>query len=255
MTKYFYARVSSDEQKKEGISIQAQISEGERLGIKEIYKDEGKSAGIGDEDYQIIHQGEDYGILFNKGKRPEFRILMDALTKNDELYFTKWDRISRNTVFQEVFVMDMKQRGVKLIPLYDNDDKLTRKILGVVGEDEIDKTKQRVEAVRKDMYNRGIHPYRVPYGYKKNKDKTIGVNEKEAIIVKKAYNYTLEGKDYKTISKELGISPDLYYRIIKNDIYIGNIHFKEETKKGIHEPIITQEIFQHIKEKSHHAQT
>lgn len=252
MTKYATIRVSSDEQVKHGLSLNNQETRVKEFGAKKenIFTDEGKSASFKEEDYTFINNEEHFGILFIKKKRPNFGKMLSIIKPGDEVIFTQWDRISRFTALQKIFQKYCQINNIELTPTDDTLDPLLTDIKGSMSEEEIKKLKHRIMAVRIDLFKKGIHPYRCPFGYKKNeKTKEIEINPKEAEIVKKVFELSLT-KGYKEICQELNINPQTYYNIIKNDIYIGIIHLEKESKKGVHEPIISEELFNKIKKET-----
>jgi site-specific DNA recombinase len=93
---------------------------------------------------------------------------------------------------------------------------------------------------------------RSPFGFRPLiKDKKIigfKIYEKEAIVVRNIFESAINGIDYKEICKINKIKPQQYYNIIKNPVYAGFITFEGQIKKGLHEPIISEELFNKVNE-------
>lgn len=254
MTIYFYGRVSSEEQKKLGLSISAQIEKANVLGIpkENIFIDGGKSAGVHEDEVEYYYDGRYFTTKTDLNNRKEFVKMMSLLKENDIVSFSKWDRISRSIIFMNSFVAWCERKKVSLNPLDESTDRLTRSILIVISEEELHKIKSRDKSIQQYLFEQGSHSFKCPFGYwkypKGNPDRKMYVDKKKAEIVKQVFEMTLEGIDYKEICSKLKIFPNLYYDIIKNDIYIGKIHFGNETKQGLHEPIISSELFNQVQE-------
>ena len=254
---YGYVRVSSEEQAKQGLSIQTQKETLIRNGVLEenILIDEGKSAGINEEDFTIIKDSTQYGIVFNRKKRPAFSKLLDIANSKDEIRFTKFDRLSRSIAFLEVFSMDCKKRGITLKPLEDDGSEIMRQLQGVLGQLERNKTKERNEKIERAIFDKGISPYRRVIGYDKNTkiegklkypkepEGALIIIKREAEMVKDIFDMKLQGIHYRTICDKHEIDPATYYNIIRNKIYCGYIRYQKDERKGIHTPIITEEEY------------
>ena len=79
-----YARVSTDEQKKYGYSIQAQTEE--------------ITQWCNDNDHSIQHIYVDEGYSASTMKRPQLQAMLSNLKNIDAIAFTRLDRLSRNVL-------------------------------------------------------------------------------------------------------------------------------------------------------------
>lgn len=265
MTLYGYCRVSSEDQNSKGKSLDAQKEILLRRGVKEsnIYIDGGKSGGIHEE--QIKHsytEGRYFGTIIDLGERKRFRELLTILQPNDSILFTKWDRISRRSGFIQNFVSYCEQKEVKLEPIEESADPLTRDILIVIAEAELNKTKSRNKSVQEYLYDQGIFPYAAPYGYIKNikvdnqlrypdlKEGALVIDTAQTAIVKECFRAAIKSRQtgnntlYKEVCAKHGIDPSTYYRIIKNKVYMGMTKHQNQWAKTEHVPaIITEEEY------------
>lgn len=250
--KYGWARLSKDDSKKESIEAQIELFIQNGVSKENIYYDKGKSASIDDEQILFKFDGDRYNISIELN-RPRFKELLKKLKTGDELYFTKYDRVSRNIMFQEAFITDCRKKEIILKPLVDIDNPLTRRILSVIAQNEADNISVRGSIISEYLFNKGLHPYRTPYGYRKNtEDKITGKliypeqpkgiiipYEPEAQIVRRIYEYSQNTKmTYQQIAEAMQMHPQQVINILRNDIYQGWIHYKDQKKKGIHQPII-----------------
>ena len=114
-----------------------------------------------------------------------------------------------------------------------------------------ERTKDKMlERAKKGFCNGGY----APFGYKR-KDKRLFVNRKEAEIIKLIYEKYIEtgsiGKVYSFL-KERNIKnrqdkffnkPAIAY-FLRNPVYAGKIKFNNQIYQGIHQPIISEEVFE-----------
>lgn len=260
-----YPRISSPRQLESGDSIDAQVhrlknfcSE-QGFEIVKQYVDEGKSASINDDKISVSITEDDMIVKFNLNKRPEFkRMIQDAKKKEfDAIVFYKWDRYSRNAIFSKSSQIYFKSLNIELIPSDDDNDPLIVAIRGALNEEEVRKIKQRVELISQDKFDKGLIVGRCSFGYeyeyKNKKDKKgvtgVKVNKKEAEIVERIFTLTSLGVSYKQICEEFKLSPQSYYNMIRNKVYIGIISFNGSERKGIHSPLISEELFNKCQDK------
>jgi len=256
-----YPRVSSPRQAESGDSVDfqdkrlKQHSESNKDEIVGVHTDSGKSASISDDKIQIRHKD---GFIYAKidiRKRPGMNEILNSLKDKswDALKVTKWDRFSRNDIFSQLMILYFKEHDKEIIAVDDSNDSLVRGILSILGQEEIKKMKSRVRDVRLNQFDKGIVVGRVPFGYKgifKDKKNRRGIikivpDEKKAKIVKEIFQRTAAGESYR-ICYYYKLKPQSYYDILKNKVYIGIISFEGKEKKGIHEPIISEDLFNQV---------
>lgn len=247
-----YPRVSSLRQAKEGDSIESQIKRLERHSknnndeVVDTYTDAGKSASISDDNMKIKFTNGKFIIGLDLNKRPGMkRILEEVQTdKWEGIKFVKWDRFSRNSILSKILQIYLERYGKKLIPIEDSTDPLMVEIRGALSQEEVRKMTERVRNTRLLRFEKGMMVGRCPFGYRLDKrKKTIVIDKKEADIVQDAFLMRSKGQGYREICNKHKISPQSYYNIIKNKVYIGIIEFEGKTKRGGHQPIIDEELF------------
>ena len=260
-----YARRSSKKDKEASVSIPAQKERLiQKFGIKEsdFYVDDGKTASLDEGDFEFELTENSFIVKFNINKRPDFRrMLFDAKNGDPELLkeglaVWKWDRFARSQAFQKLIIMFLKKCGVKVQASDDTNDPLGMDIWGMFGEKERDKTKERINFAKQYKFDLGLYiGVRRKFGYKWDKKKFDGKEymwlvpdpeEKKKVIA--IFNDSLK-KGYKEICKEYDLYPQTYYNLIRDDFYIGMIHCKDQVKKGLHEAIISEELFNKVNKK------
>ena len=248
-----YIRVSTLEQAREGYSIGAQT---ERL---EAYA---KAKG-----YVVHDTYTDAGESGGKLERPELqRLIRDVKNKRlDTVAVLKLDRLSRSQkdtlhLIQDVFLPN----GVEFISVNESFDTSSSfgiamiGILSVFAELERSTITERLEMGRveraKAGYYHGGGNYD-PLGYDYINGELI-INEYEAEIVKELFELYVNGNSMNTTAMKLREKyPDRIksFTIVKDALqkvlYIGKVQFNGEVYDGLHEPIISEEVFHEAQKK------
>jgi len=216
-----YVRVSTEEQAKEGISIDAQIErcrafcKARGWKLFKIYTDAGYSAGTMD--------------------RPALKNMVDDINnkKFTILLVYKIDRFSRKLKDLISILEELKSKGVNFTSVTEQIDTTTAmgeaffQIIGVFAQLERGMVKERVEMAF---------------------DKLV-VNDEEAIKVREIFEMWASGVHYKEISEKFNIPVSTLYEIIKNPTYIGKVRYRGNLYKGNHKGIIPEELFQKVNNK------
>lgn len=251
------ARVSSDEQAK-GYSLDIQVEKllvhcrKENISVINIYKED--------------HSAKDFN-------RPEFKKMLHYLAANkgkvDYVLFVTWDRFSRNITESYAMINRLKNYGVEVQAIEQHLD-LTipenQMILSVyLALPDIDNRRRSIkitEGVRAGQAA-GRWLRVAPFGYVNASDeqkKPIIVPDKKAAIVKRIFTEIASGKTQAEVRYQLNkegilISKSAFSRILRNRVYIGQIHVKGVTQsegyyvKGLHEAIIPETLFNKVQEK------
>lgn len=179
-----YCRVSTEEQRKFGISVEDQKNsltkycKDNKLKIYDYYIDEGVSAGT-------------------ISKRKEFVRLLKELDNIDLIIFTKLDRFSRNVrdANNLLVELDAHKTSFKAIDEDDIDTSTAdgRFIFNLkvnLAEHERNKDSERINRVNKYKYHiaRTVCSGQKIFGYDINEKKQYVVNEKEAQQIKDLFN-------------------------------------------------------------------
>lgn len=238
-----YVRVSHDEQKKYGYSVQAQI---ERI-IR--YAEENKC--------QLVEIYVDEGFTATKMKRPDLLRMLDNLDTFDILVFTRLDRFSRNVLQANKMVEMMEEYNVAIKSIEEDDidtstadGKFNFDLRVSLAEREAKKTSERIKSVFEFKIKNG-QPVsgNQPFGYKietKDNKKTI-IKDPELIpIIKDIFNYfskhhTVRGTmTYINGKYDISKNYNCIRRVIKSTEYYGLY----EGNPNYYPPYITKEEFE-----------
>ena len=268
-----YVRVSTDEQAREGYSIDAQIKAIKEYAIKNnIFIDS-----------QYIFKDE--GISGRKAeKRPAFmemiKIAKSKPKKFDVILVHKFDRFSRNREDSIVYKSLLKKEyGVNVISVcepLDPDDKMSvilEAFLEAMAEYYSLNLSEEVKKGQLEKHEHGELQTRPSYGYNVSNNKLV-INEEEAKIVKLIFeSYAIDNMPMLAITRklyEMNIknkkghnfeNRSLCY-ILNNPVYIGKLRYTPGRRNtydfddpntiivnGEHEPIIDLELWNAAQEK------
>ena len=254
-----YCRVSTDKQFDKGGSLETQE---ERC---RAYCERNEYDVIGF--YKDVESG---GTL----KREEFqRIFADAESgKFEVLVVTKIDRLSRSMKDYYSKIINFEKFNVRIAAIDQPEfstagatGNFLRNILMAAAEFERDMIKQRTsEGMRAKIAKGEWHGGPLPLGYENNKEeKRLVVNETEAELVKRIFNYYLENRSSKTTANRLNsegfktkkgslFTTTGILKIIQNPVYIGKFKLSVDGTvglvNGLHRPIIIEKIYQQATE-------
>lgn len=238
-----YVRVSTEEQAKEGISIDAQIERCKAFCISKdwdigkIYTDAGYSAGTMD--------------------RPAFRDLINDINfkRINIVLVYKIDRFSRNLKDLILLLESMKDKNVNFSSVTEQIDTTTAmgeaffQIIGVFAQLERGMVRERVEMAFGKKISQGDALQRAPLGYRYSHKKLV-IDHENADKVRSIFDMKSKGISPKEISAVHKIAISTIYNIVKNPTYIGKIQYKGQLYKANHLPLIKEDLFFKINPKS-----
>ena len=262
-----YVRVSSEEQAREGFSIEAQIK---------AIKDYAKKNDIFLEDLYIF---KDEGISGRKAeKRPAFmEMIRQAKSKPkkfDVILVHKFDRFSRNREDSIVYKSLLKKEcGINVISItehLDPDDKMSiilEAFLEAMAEYYSINLSEEVKKGQLEKHSQGGLQTNPSFGYTVENNKLI-INEDEAKIVKLIFEeYAIGNKSMMEIAKNVNSLGTLtkrgnkfenrtIYYILNNPTYIGKLRYTPGRKNtynfddpntilvdGKHSPIVSNDLW------------
>ena len=247
-----YARVSSKEQEKEGYSIPAQLELLRNYAIKN--------------NMLIVKEFEDVETAKCTGRTNFNEMLKFLRASNDcnTILVEKTDRLYRNiTDYATLDDFNIDIHYVKesciMGPNSHSSQKFMQGIRVLMARQYIQNLSEEVKKGLRQKAKEGYVTGKAPYGYiKKNKRDAI-IDELTAPFVKRAFNVYAEGnisleKTCKKLLDEGFIYKDTQHRIyrsqlehiLKNPFYYGMICFKDEMYQGVHEPLISKELFDKV---------
>ena len=218
-----YIRVSTDEQVREGYSLEAQ-----KAHLLEYAKKNG---------YSVVGLYADEGITARKSykKRKEFmRLISDVEAgKIDLILFIKLDRWFRSVAdyYKIQEILDAYGVGWRATTeQYDTTTASGRLYINIrlaVAQDEADRTSERIKFVfDRKVAESQIISGRVPLGYKKDGNKLV-IDEEGAEVVRRAYDLYLSLRSRRATIYQMRdeYGTDITYRMIEvmlsNEKYIG----------------------------------
>lgn len=219
-----YARVSHEEQKKYGYSIEAQVDK-----IKKFCELK---------NYQLVDIYIDEGFTASNMKRPRLMDLLNSLDKIDAIVFTRLDRFSRNVLEANKMLTTLRKNNVSMIAIEEEDinttdaDGLFMFNLKVsLAEREIKKTSERIRSVFEYKVKEGQAISGVTaFGYKIatiDGIKRMVKDEEKAPIVIDTFNYFLKYQSIRLVTDLINKKYDIrksyqvYSKLLKNEIYTG----------------------------------
>lgn len=235
-----YMRVSTEAQtEKYGLDVQR----------TEILK-EAKKRG------DTIHEWYvDGGFSGSKLERPEIqRLLADAESGIiEKVYLYKLDRMSRDVIDAlTLLYRTLPSYGVQVISATEELSVATpmdRVVIGVnalLGQYEREVIRMRMSAGMIERVKSGKYPggASVPLGYRYDRNDGILHPNELSSKIKKVFQMYLEGYYGSTISHILGFkSSTTVYNILRQVVYTGNIPYKGNLYKGLHEPLVSEADF------------
>ena len=223
-----YIRVSTEDQAREGFSLGEQE---EKLRQLCKYKD-----------FEIYKVYKDAGISAKNMKdRPAFQEMLEDMKAGKLNYIVayKLDRVTRSVRDLEVLITTLEDYHCFLI--CDRDDVNTStangrffvRMLTVLSQLEIEIVSERTKFGLNGAIKSGHIPGKCPFGYYRDTDKTLKINNSTKDLVIRIFEMYLEGKSYQAIANILNsekiTSPtkkkwcdSTIDRIINNKIYIGD---------------------------------
>lgn len=237
-----YVRVSTQEQAKNGYSIDEQTTkiknycELKEWGLVEVYADPG-------------YTGTNYD-------RPALQRMLSETDRFDMVLVYRLDRLSRSQEGALHLVNDLKGKGIAFNSISENFDTSTpigQAMLGIAAafaQLDHDTILERMALgkegrARKGLWRGGGSSDPIGYTYR---DGHLIINEDSAPQVRKVYELYLSGWSMNAISRHMlehygtaynsWSSPVCTLRVLRNPLYKGWIKYKGELIKGQHEPII-----------------
>ena len=241
-----YVRVSTDDQRDNGYSIDSQL----RM-IKEYCEKN---------DYNIVDVYNDAGHSGKDLMRPEMqRLLADIKSKKiDKLIAIKVDRLTRNNYDGFWILNYCEEHDVKIeliLEPYDVSTANGEMIFGmnlVFGQRERKEIGARTKRAMEEMALEKIHPSKAPYGYIRNKETGhLEIEPIEAQVVKEIFELCKQGKSTRNIAtimkdnnaylKQGKWASDRIYKILTNAIYIGTFEYGKYKRK--HQDVLRVENY------------
>jgi len=258
-----YARVSSKEQEKEGFSIPAQ------------FKLLNKYAA--DNRLQIVHEYVDVETAKKSG-RTGFTEMIEFLRKEGRskqsspcriLLVEKTDRLYRNLKdWVTIDELDLEIHFVKENVILSQESRSSEKFMHgikvLMAKNYIDNLSEETKKGMIEKAEQGIYPSFAPLGYINvecdgkrfiQPDPEVGPQVCKLFEWYATGNYSLLELTKKSYSEGFvfrksgqKVSKSVVHKILKNPLYFGEFRWAGKMYKGIHEPLISRELFDRVQE-------
>lgn len=260
-----YYRVSTEEQAKEGVSLEAQ-----QIACRKWCKDN---------DYIIVKEYRDEGKSATTLKRPALQDLLIEVEENIEIeavVLLDTDRLARNTLDHLTIKAILKDNKVQLVavnqPLLDDSpegnliDTIIASVNAFQSQITARKTKRTLEAKAKVGWLPGLPPL----GYKNDANPNPNSTLDKRIVVKdpKSYKYVkrmlikyaqgdstvvemtkyLNDKGIKPL-RGVSINKSTVWNILQNPFYTGVFYWDKKEYQGKHPKMITTTTFTRIQNR------
>lgn len=258
MKAFGYIRVSTEEQGQE-----------ERFSLphqKEHIIQECNERG-----YELVHIYDDVESGKSTKKRKGFQDMLKKLEGIQIIIVHELDRFSRNIIDTLLTIEEFGKQGVKFLSIHDAIDtsdengELQLHIIAVFAQYFRKQLSRKVLGGMTTRANQGGYNTKAPLGYDLI-DKVLNINEQEAPIVQKIYQYYLDNMGIRAIAEELN---SLGYRskptknfpggapfqafpvrvILKNAVYTGASTWKGIVVENTHPAIISEQMYHTVQQR------
>lgn len=258
-----YARVSSDEQEKEGFSIPAQQKllrkyAGENgISIVQEYVDVETAKAAGRTGFnQMVEFFEQQARI----KDPDQRCRTILVEKTDRLYRNLKDYVTLDELGVDIHFV---KENVVLSPDSHSSERFMHGIKVLMARQYVDNLSEEVKKGMLEKAEQGIWPSKAPMGYlnfeRDDKKKVVIPDPEIGPIVKRMFerytagNVSLEDVGELAMAEGLPLKREGNFRAVvqytfKNPFYYGDFRFKGKLYKGIHEPLITRECWDKVQD-------
>jgi DNA invertase Pin-like site-specific DNA recombinase len=246
-----YTRVSTEDQAKEGFSLDAQLDK-----LRSYCKAR---------DWEIGGEYVDDGYSGRYIKhRPAYNKMMQEMEKWDALLVIKMDRIHRNSKNFMLMMEDLKKQGKEFVSMTESLDtgtamgRFVMDIIQRIAQLESEQIGERVYVGmdQKARTNGGMLGFNIPYGYDYIDSRLI-IKQEESKNVKEIFNLYLDDCSMKKIAEQLNKnniptknnkkwSSQTIATMLKNPLYCGYLHWENHLNKSDHEIIIEPNIFNNV---------
>jgi len=238
-------RVSTEDQAKEGFSLEAQR---ERLEAYCLARDWSVAARYVDEG----HSGRNI-------RRPAYQKMMSERDEWDALLVIKMDRIHRNSRNFMEMMENLQEWGKDFVSASESLDTSTamgRFVMDIIQRIAQLESEQIGERVKMGMTQKarvgpGILGFHPPLGYDVTEGRLVPI-EAEAEVVRQMFDLCLSGRTLEETAVELNAhgqrtklgtswTPIKVFRILHNPVYAGFLRWDGIVRKADHDPLVSVE--------------
>lgn len=192
-----YIRVSSQEQKEQGISLKAQKEK--ILQWSALHE------------YQVLNIFSDEGVSGTKSKRPGLQKALDLACENRAIFVVYFlSRFSRSITDTLKFTSQLQKAGAELVSISEQIDtisaagKMIFRVLAVLNQFEVEQGGERTKAALDYRRANGLKTGgKLPYGYKVDDKLRLHPDSKEKKIIQTIKTMKDSGQKYAAIARHL----------------------------------------------------
>lgn len=257
-----YLRVSTKEQADEGYSIAAQREACTRF--------------ITDRGWMLADEFCDQGESARTADRPQFQAMLNRLVEDKSIkgvVVHKLDRLARNLEDHVTLRAQLRTMGVQVCSVSESleesaSGKLVEGILAAIAEFYSANLSQEIKKGMAEKARQGRWPTQAPIGYRNVRMEGVGrrgeaiivPDEEQAPLVRQAFELYATGewplnRLYEEMTKRglrnrMGkpLSRSKLATLLHNRIYIGRVVWNGEDHDGVHEPLVSEELFERVQE-------
>jgi len=254
-----YARVSTDKQAEKELSIPAQLR-----AMREYADRRG---------WSVVAEYIEPGASAKTTNRPALQQLLNDVRTSAEpinaIIVHKIDRLARNVYDHATIRAMLKRQSIALASVVENVDEsvsgqLVENIMASIAQFY---SANLAEEVRKGMRQKvigGGWPHMVPRGYRKTKRgerrSEIEIDPQDGPLIRKAFElYAAGWYSIKAVALLLAdeglrcrsgraIAPQYLRDLLSNPFYVGRLRWKDVEAQGTHEPLVSQELFDQVRD-------
>lgn len=250
-----YSRVSTAEQRDEGLSLDLQ-----RHQCEEQARRDGAVS---------VEFFEDGGISGAKAdNRPALQELLKSLEDFDSVYVYKLDRLARSVRDAANIMHTCEKAAVRLVCLSENFDLNTimgramASMAAVFAELELATIRQRVRAAVAERRRQGRRLGRPPFGYKSSaiKGEPMEPDPNDAPLLQELFRRYAAGEPawqlthwLNEVRGPVGWGKQWYAQtvilVLSNPAYIGKMRSKGEVLPAQHEPLIDDDLWRQVRDR------
>ncbi len=257
-----YARVSTEDQAREGYSIEAQL-----VAMRSF---------VSQKDWFVAEEFVDAGFSARSDARPAFREMIAAakIRKVDIILVHKLDRFTRSREDAIIYKALLKRAGVRVVSISEPLDEdspsamIVEGVMEVVNEWYSLNLSREVAKGLKQRAEQGLWNGALPFGYAKGEDGLAHVVPEEAEVICQAFDTYASGvKTFQQVATWLNQtkfrprvhrrdrrerqylwSKDTVKDMLANPFYLGKVTYKGAVLDGRHEPVVVRGLFERVQQ-------
>lgn len=218
-------------------------------------------------------------------KRPVLRELVEAARRRefDLVLFHESSRLARDEEMAQRLLNELESLGVRLVEadkpvdhLYTSSGRVQYGIESVLNAWQSRKHGEQVAKGKREQFESGLHVGDVPFGYRRpmreladgtvvrDASVPLEVVEEEAVWIRRAFEERLTGVGATETAERWNaaglvphskqgngvFTPSALESIFENDFYCGYVHYRGERRRGLHEAILSEDVWVRVQERS-----